>query len=104
MEHLTAYQGLFSKQEHEITEILQQQKIFVLQEDKEVAKALGITQPETVYIIRSALEVYNWNQYVQATNKGENSETKNFFPNIVKHNINEDISKKLTRNIHNRLW
>ncbi|CAG8793641.1 11912_t:CDS:10, partial [Gigaspora margarita] len=54
--------------------------------DKEVAKALGITQPETVYIIRSALE---------AANKEENSEPKNFFPNIANCNISEDISKKL---------
>ncbi|CAG8806271.1 31524_t:CDS:2, partial [Gigaspora margarita] len=30
-----------------------------------------------------------------ATNKGENSEPKNFFPNIVKCNISENISKKL---------
>ncbi|CAG8770264.1 4210_t:CDS:2, partial [Gigaspora margarita] len=64
--------------------------------DKEVAKALDITQLEIVYIICLALEVYNWDQYVQATNKGENSKPKNFFSNIVKHNISEDISKKLT--------
>ncbi|CAG8816543.1 43515_t:CDS:1, partial [Gigaspora margarita] len=64
--------------------------------DNEVAKVLGITQPETVFIIRSALEVYNWNQYVQATNKGENSEPKKFFSNIVKRNISKNISKKLT--------
>ncbi|CAG8821549.1 10823_t:CDS:2 [Gigaspora margarita] len=32
----------------------------------------------------------------KAANKGENSEPKNFFPNIVKHNISKDISKKLT--------
>ncbi|CAG8827364.1 879_t:CDS:2, partial [Gigaspora margarita] len=41
------------------------------------------------------LEVYNWNQYVQAAIKGENSNQKNFFPNIVRRNISEDISKKL---------
>ncbi|CAG8772969.1 7807_t:CDS:2, partial [Gigaspora margarita] len=34
--------------------------------------------------------------FQKAANKGENSEQKNFFPNIVKHNISEDISKKLT--------
>ncbi|CAG8829985.1 9023_t:CDS:1, partial [Gigaspora margarita] len=31
-----------------------------------------------------------------ATNKEENREKKIFFPNIVKRNISEDISKKLT--------
>ncbi|KAF0543766.1 hypothetical protein F8M41_003443 [Gigaspora margarita] len=56
MKHLNRYRGLFSKQESDIITRVKEAEPYLLNQDRDIENCLGITLPETVCVIRSAIE------------------------------------------------
>ena len=55
---------------------------------------MGIAKPETVYIVRQTIEVYNWEEYQEAIGKKEKV-NKAKIPSFLEKTDKEAFSKKL---------
>ncbi|RIB21214.1 hypothetical protein C2G38_2177236 [Gigaspora rosea] len=60
--------------------------------DRDVANFLGITNPETVYIIRQG---YDWERYQEAIGKKKKVKKKQFTPDLLENIAKETFSRKL---------
>lgn len=97
-QHLEHLKNLFKKADREISDELKNVQPFVSQNDKEVASFLGIAYPETVFIIRAATEIYEWEQRRSSVVE-EEPKQPTLLSEFMKPKLGESFSRKLALTI-----
>ncbi|CAG8762654.1 22582_t:CDS:2, partial [Gigaspora margarita] len=82
MELIIKFQKLFEITEEEIKLMLQDSTSMISLKDKNIASWLGIDLPETVYIVKKAIESYDWINYKKSCNKQVQPEEEIFIMGV----------------------